>query len=330
MSRLDALVDNKIVQNLFIWFCLFLIFTATIQSDNRLLSGVVGILLFAPSIYIQNLMILPLFNKKMGLFVLFSVLNATAFTFVSTFLLGKLLGEESYEWGMFLNFLGAQVLALIFGMAIKMARDNYSKRHRDKEAELQLLKGQLNPHFLFNTLNNLYGLSVVKSDKLPNLMLKLSDLLRYSLYDTKESVVSLEKEIQYIENYVALERIRLSDTTDIDFRVSGEVGSKSIAPMLLIIFLENAFKHLGSPKNERSSVEVDLKVADNTLYFLCSNTIDPVKPIEREQKNGIKNHTGGIGLRNAKKRLSLIYPERHKLAITEKNNCHKVQLTLNL
>ena len=216
MRKLDTIIDNKIVQNLFVWFFFFLILLTTIQSEDKVASALYAILLLAPTIYINNLFILPFFKKNRFTFIVLFLVNAIVFTAIAVFFIKKGL-EEPFRWEMFLNFFGIMILALVFAISIKLTRDSFARRQQVKEAELKLLKAQLNPHFLFNTLNNLYGLSVVKSDKLPSLMLKLSDLLRYSLYETKEVLVPLKKEIQYLENYISLEKIRLEDTTNISF-----------------------------------------------------------------------------------------------------------------
>nr|WP_245545651.1 sensor histidine kinase [Gillisia limnaea] len=200
------------------------------------------------------------------------------------------------------------------------------RRQQEKEAELKLLKAQLNPHFLFNTLNNLYGLSVMKSDKLPGLMLKLSDLLRYSLYETKETLVPLEKEIQYLENYISLEKIRLEDTTAIQFTKTGNLSSQKIAPMLFIVFVENAFKYLGVSVEEKSRVVVSIKEVNDRLIFKCENTKYKMGAAIENLEKG-KN---GIGLMNAKKRLTLMYPERHSLLITENDKTYNIELAIDL
>ncbi|MFK7814450.1 MAG: sensor histidine kinase [Maribacter sp.] len=218
-------------------------------------------------------------------------------------------------------------MALIFALAIKLARDSFIRRQQEKDAELKLLKGQLNPHFLFNTLNNLYGLSVTKSDKLPNLMLKLSDLLRYSLYETKETLVPLDKEIKYLENYISLEKIRLEDQMEIEFTKTGMFTEKKIAPMLLIVFVENAFKHLGIGKDgNSSSVRVNLELTENHLLFQCSNSIDPTSP----EGNSLEKGKSGIGLQNANKRLALMYPDNYELIINREENKYQVELKLDL
>ncbi|CAL2104996.1 Two-component system sensor histidine kinase [Tenacibaculum sp. 190524A02b] len=323
MSKIDSLVDNKLAQNIFIWSCFFIIFMLTIQGHNRIVSGAIGVLLFAPTVYVQNLLILPYLRKNKVLFILFTIINILLFTLISTFFLSSIMSQESYDWKFFYNFLGVEVLAILFGLALKVARDSFSRRQEEKEAELKLLKGQLNPHFLFNTLNNLYGLSVVKSDKLPELMLKLSDLLRYSLYETREVLVPLKKEVEYLENYISLEKIRLEEQTVISFVKEGNLEDKKIAPMLLIVFVENTFKHLGSI-NDKSNVEIKLKITSNTLEFLCTNTYDEIK-----SKNNLEKEKSGIGLQNVKKRLELIYPNRYKLKIRKKNNEFIVELKLN-
>ena len=325
MTKLDTWIDNKVVQNLFIWFCFFLILMGTIQSDNRFLTTGAIVLILAPTVYINNLFILPFFNKNRWRFLLLFILNALAFTGVTVFILVSVLDLE-FRGSMLLNFFGILILALTFGSAIKISRDSFVRRQEEKTAELKLLKAQLNPHFLFNTLNNLYGLSVAKSDKLPNLMLKLSDLLRYSLYDTKETYVALEKEIQYLENYMSLEKIRLEETAEISFVKKGDLGSKKIAPMLFIVFVENAFKHLGASKEEKSRVAVEIEGTANKLTLKCENTIDGVGTAG----NNLESGKSGIGLKNAKKRLALLYPEKHQLTIVENDTTYSVTLILEL
>ncbi|GGI57481.1 sensor histidine kinase [Winogradskyella haliclonae] len=325
MSKLDTWIDNKVVQNIFIWFILLLILIVTIQAEQRILVAIFIILLLAPTIYINNLLILPYLRKKLPLFIGLFLLNTVVFTVISVLIIKTVLGQ-SLQLLMFINFFGILFLALAFASALKIARDSFTRRQQEKEAELKLLKGQLNPHFLFNTLNNLYGLSVVKSDKLPDLMLKLSDLLRYSLYDTKETYVSLEKEIQYLENYMSLEKIRLEDSTEIHFIKSGDTASKKIAPMLFIVFIENAFKHLGVSKDKKSSVSVLIESLNNQLIFKSRNSIDAVGV----NHNSMETTNNGIGLKNAKKRLALLYPDKHQLIITKNDNSYDVSLTLDL
>lgn len=321
MANFEKLIDNKLLQNLFVWLCLFIILSVSTQGGNSVLVSIYIILFLAPVVYINNLYILPILKKHKGLFFFLFFTNAILFSVIAVFLINYFSGDE-FEIKKLINFTGIMVLSISFGIAIKLARDSFTRRQQEKEAQLKLLKAQLNPHFLFNTLNNLYGLSVVKSDKLPSLMLKLSDLLRYSLYETKETLVSLEKELKYLENYVSLEKIRLEEKTTISFTKSGAISSKKIAPMLLIVFVENAFKHLSTENND-SSVQININVTDDKMMFTCTNTIDKMLPIKNMEKG-----KSGIGLYNVKKRLQLMYPEKHELSITKENNIYMVELTL--
>jgi LytS/YehU family sensor histidine kinase len=324
MAKLDALIDNKIVQNLFIWFCLFIILLGAIQSENRILSSLFVVSLLAPAIYINNLIVLPFFNKNWFRFSISFILNSL---FFASILLYVLLNntEREFSFVMFLNAYGIIILAIAFGTAVKISRDSFVRRQEEKNAELKLLKAQLNPHFLFNTLNNLYGLAVIKSDKLPDLMLKLSELLRYSLYNTKEVFVDLRREVQYIENYIALEKIRLEEQVEIQTHISGDLRQLRIPPMLLIVFVENAFKHLAILDNKKSLVKIEIELNKTELFFSCLNTVDTMT-----KKNSKESDKSGIGLKNVKKRLALLYPERHKLMISASEFVYRVELKINL
>ncbi|WP_109301056.1 sensor histidine kinase [Aquimarina sp. AU474] len=325
MSKLDSWIDNKLIQNISIWIFVLLIFTMVIQAENRLTTSLAIIAFMIPPIYISNLRVLPLFfkNKPTKGIILFC-LNAATFTFLGVLLLSNFF--KNFKWGMVLNVFGGIILILLFGTALKLARDSFIRRQEEKNAELKLLKAQLNPHFLFNTLNNLYGLSVVKSNKLPDLMLKLSDLLRYSLYETKETFVPLEKEITYLENYISLERIRLEDQTDIQFVKKGNLSSKNIAPMLFIVFVENAFKHLSNSEDKKGRVFVSIQEENEKLIFKCENTIDNINVSEENMEKG----KSGIGLKNAKKRLDLMYSAKHSLHIDKSDLLYSVELILDL
>ncbi|CAL2060407.1 sensor histidine kinase [Tenacibaculum sp. 190524A05c] len=325
MSKLDTLIDNKLVQNIFVWFILFIILIGGIQSENRIQTALYAILFLLPTIYITNYFVLPYFQKRKTIFFILFILSGTLFTLLPVYVISKAINQP-LDVKMFLNLFGFILLAMIFGMTIRIARDSFKRRQEVKEAELKLLKGQLNPHFLFNTLNNLYGLSVVKSDKLPNLMLKLSDLLRYSLYETRESFVSLQKEMSYLENYISLEKLRLEEQADISFSISGIRNDKKLAPMLLIVFVENAFKHLAPTEGEKSTVNIDIHIAENELVFKCENSFD----IHSDKGENLEKGKSGIGLVNVKKRLDLIYPEAHSLKIGKTNGVFSVDLKLSI
>lgn len=216
-----------------------------------------------------------------------------------------------------------------FAAAIKLAKVWYLKQQayqqveREKlQAELQLLKSQIHPHFLFNTLNNLYALTLRKSDRSSAVVLKLSELLSYMLYDCNASEVALEKEIKFMRNYIGLEQLRYGDRLDMSVNISGHDEHTRIAPLLLIPFLENAFKHGTSEQLEQAWMHVDLAVHDTTLKFKVINS--------REVTQHDETYVGGIGLQNVKKRLQLLYANRHDLRITAEDETFMIILTLEL
>lgn len=193
------------------------------------------------------------------------------------------------------------------------------------EAELNFLKGQIHPHFLFNTLNNLYSLTLKKSDRAPEVVLKLSELMDYMLYNTSEATVPLDKEINYLSNYIMLEKIRYGDRLDTSFNVWGDISSHQITPLLLLPFVENSFKHGVSSEIEGVWVTIDLKVKDGILSMKVENSKS------REPFFQVRSdHTAGIGLKNVKRRLELLYPGAYKLDIVDEETSYLVDLKLAL
>ncbi len=189
------------------------------------------------------------------------------------------------------------------------------------ESELKFLKMQINPHFLFNSLNNIYALSMTNSEKTPESIHSLSEMLRYVIYDCERPKVPIEKEIHYIENFIELFKLRSSKKFNISFNNLLENTAIEVAPMLFIIFIENAFKHSGIEKGGDSFVTITLTSSDNHIYFLVENSLP------KEKINKDKN--SGIGLVNAKKRLEIYYPNKHNLEIAA-NGTYSVNLTLNI
>ena len=198
-----------------------------------------------------------------------------------------------------------------------------TQEHR--ESELQLLRSQLSPHFLFNVLNSLYGLSLAEDKKVPLLLLKLSDLLRYSIYDTKPDFVPLTNELEYIDNYIELEKIRIGDKLSLDLNIQKtNIESTVIAPMLLIIFIENAFKHSKNTLLPKIQIKVDLQVTDNDLLFTVKNSYS-------DDKDGLKSDDeSGIGLAVTLKRLNLLYPGKYSLENSKENNYYQIKLQLRI
>lgn len=199
-------------------------------------------------------------------------------------------------------------------------RDWIRAQQEKTTAELQLLKAQVHPHFLFNTLNNIYSFSLDNSPKTPGLILKLSSLLSYMLYDCKTDEVRLEKEIDIMKNYIDLERERYGNKIEISWSVEGEIKDKLIAPLLLLPFLENAFKHGVSEQIEKPWLGVDISVQQGTLRCKIANSKNEYVP-ESDK---------GIGIDNVKKRLAFIYPGKHELKINDEGSFFVVSMMLVL
>ncbi|MGQ8336336.1 sensor histidine kinase [Sunxiuqinia sp. A32] len=192
-----------------------------------------------------------------------------------------------------------------------------------KEAELKLLRAQIHPHFLFNTLNNLYGLTLEKSDLAPELVLKLSDLMDYILYECNAPKVGLSSELEHFKNYIEIEKIRYAQKLKIHFNIEGDPNQLEIAPMLLLAFFENAFKHGVSKSIKNPFVLINIQIHENNFHLSIVNTRTP------DLKNE-EDYTQGIGLKNVQKRLQLIYPDRYRLDIKPETNKFEVDLQISL
>lgn len=189
-----------------------------------------------------------------------------------------------------------------------------------REVELDLLKSQVNPHFLYNTLNNLYGLSLGASDALPDMILALSSLMRYLTHHAHQKTVLLSQEAEFLKHYVDLECMRMVNPEKVSFEVHGDLFGVRIPPLLLIPFVENAFKH-GCRKGEDALVQVCLRFAQGRLVFSVKNAVNPVREIRKSQASG-------TGLDNVQRRLELLYPNRHILEIQSMKGEFQVRLEL--
>ena len=185
------------------------------------------------------------------------------------------------------------------------------------KTELSLLRAQINPHFFFNTLNNLYALTIKNSKQAPEVILKLSDMMRYTIYEGEKESVKLADEIEYLQNYIELHKIRYKKTVEITFNHIIDT-SLTVAPLLYIILLENAFKHGIDSLSENAFVKIDLFEEDNFIYFIIENNFDAKE----------KNESSGIGLKNLKKRLSLVYKNNHELKTNITKNTYKTTLKI--
>ena len=192
-----------------------------------------------------------------------------------------------------------------------------------KESELQFLKSQINPHFLFNNINNLYSYAIENSPKTPDFILSLSSILRYMLYECKAKYVPLSKELEHLEDFIALHEIQIEGRGTVEYSSKNLSSDYQIAPLILFVFVENAFKHSASSQTKSIAITIDVSVDEaGKLNFMFRNNY--------QYQSNLESLTHGIGLENVKKRLRLIYPNLHELKITQNNNLYEVMLTIDL
>lgn len=216
------------------------------------------------------------------------------------------------------------LLTILFSMAIDITRrwrlteQRAIRAETDKvNAELRFLKAQINPHFLFNTLNNIYTLSLTRNEHTPEMILKLSNIMRYVTDEVKQDFVALESELQCISDYIDLQKLRMSKKNELHFSVTGDAGNHGIAPLILMTFVENLFKY-GLSNHDQTRLVIAITITENRIHLLTEN---PVPQAARQERDG-------IGINNTKERLQHLYAGRHELLISENNGIFKVELSL--
>lgn len=222
----------------------------------------------------------------------------------------------------FINALKAINMVMWFGLVIKLFKLWYERKQAALQAELSALKSQVHPHFLFNTLNNLYALTLNNSPRSPQVVMGLSEMLRYMLYECNADSVPLAKEILMLQQFIDLEKLRYEDRLDLSFNISGDTGQKLIAPLLMLPLVENAFKHGTGESMGDAWINININIAGDNLQLKISNS----KP----EIDIAKKHEGHIGLENLKKRLNLLYPAAHKLKILDDEDAFLVILEVKL
>lgn len=236
--------------------------------------------------------------------------------------------ELSYWWRITdFHYFARNIIWFLFPAVILMAVQYYrhqkealALREQKRTAELDALKNQLNPHFLFNTLNNLYALALKKSDQTPEVIAKLSEILDYILYRCNENFVSLTNEVTLLNNYISLEKVRYGKRVEVNFDHHVTSDAK-IAPLLLLTFLENAFKHGVSQEINVAKINIELNADDKEVLFSIENST-PLHQTKKEDRNA-------IGLQNINKQLTLLYPHRYHLVAQEENGTYKANLKLS-
>lgn len=293
--------------------------------------------LLAAFYYINSLVLIPglLLTGKIRVYSLMILLFIVAIAVLNLLLSQILDGLMDHEMHhpSFLRRLFFPVFPSFFvfaiSTAVKITNEWFITERQKKEmeneklnSELAFLKSQVNPHFLFNILNNICSLARKKSDETENSIIKLSQIMRYMLYESKDETVSLEREINYLKSYIELQRLRISEKVLLSFNIVGDPGRYHIGPMLLIPFVENAFKH-GISYIEDSRIDILLEMEGDCIRFSVSNNI------AKKKDENIPDESG-IGLKNVLRRLELLYPGKHTISIREENNRYFVDLKICL
>jgi hypothetical protein len=273
-----------------------------------------------------------LYKKKYWQFFIAFLLIVATVIFIEEAILEKIFYPDTRGTrflGVFYNLVSTlPTLFILTGFkfawdALKKQQEVQELKITARESELQFLKSQINPHFLFNNMNNLYAHAVEQSPKTPEIILELSNVLRYMLYECKARFVPLTKEIEQLDNYISLSRLQIEGRGEVQYNTPQVSGNYHIAPLILMVFVENAFKHSASSQTEDIMIKIDLSInASGTLKFECRNTF--------LEETNTQNLDKGIGLRNVQKRLDLIYPNSHNLTINGNAGWYQVFLTIDL
>ncbi len=295
---------------------------------------VVFFLNYVVAAFLINYILLPrfLYRKKHFQFFALVMVVFTGVIFIEELILEPIYfpDDRAQSFGGVMFTLSQVMPVIVILSGFKFAWDALGKQREVdelkatiKESELQFLKSQINPHFLFNNLNNLYSYAIEKSPKTPTIILELSSVLRYMLYECKEKYVTLSKELKQLENFTRLSELQIEERGAVNFKTENIQLGYQIAPLILIVFIENAFKHSQASQSENIIIDIEIKIAgEGRLEFICKNNFQPTA--------NTKKLTQGIGLENVKKRLQLLYPSAHELNILEKENQYEVRLSMQL
>ncbi len=326
--------SKEVIFQLLLHIVLFLFFSFDRNQPQIQEFKVVAFLNYALGALVINYVLLPHFfyRKKYLLFFFYVALMVAVIIAVEELVLERIYYPDTrgkHFPGVVYSLLDVMPIITILA-GFKFAWDASIKqreveqlRTSVKESELQFLKSQINPHFLFNNLNNLYSYAIDNSPKTPSIILELSSVLRYMLYDCKEDFVALPKELEHLKNFTLLNELQIEERGTVTFQTKDIGTGYRIAPLILTVFVENAFKHSTASQSEDIAIDIGIDVTDRgSLLFECVNSFRPITNTDE------LSH--GIGLENVKKRLELIYPNAHQLSISETDTLYSVKLEIQL
>ncbi len=335
-SFLEILQKRELLVHLTFWvFYLFFPYVKSITSgytyifSNELINLVFGMAIF----YVTYLLILPSKKKIVNsilLVVLFVALGYANLKLHNAILKGK---HEEPFWYYGLGYFSTYMVLVLFSYVLYAVKKGYEQQQiieraniEKQQAKLSSLKAQINPHFLFNTLNMIYSSALKKEDKTSEMILKLSDNFRYLLQRGQENAVSIQEDIVHVRDYVSLQKERLAHKIQVNFSTDIDDENQVIAPLIFLPFIENAFKYVSSIKGSQHPIRISVNLKGKKLTFECEN------PFSANSKNhmDVNWQESGIGIENTKKRLDYFYKENYKLDITKEGNIFKVMLQIQL
>ncbi len=316
-----------------VWYFFYIITYSTgILEKTQFIQNLYLLPVRMAATYLLIYWILPKFllKRRYILFSILSVLHAIIFGLAIWYVLNLITGFPFRETLPFIRPLVLNYQIPATAAAIYMFKRWYliqqytlNLEKEKLESELNFLKSQIHPHFLFNTLNNLYALTLKKSDKAPDMVIQLSNLLEYSLYSGKKTEVDLVEELKLLRGYIDLERLRFGDRLKIILEIPDKLNGLLIAPLMLLPFVENSFKHGASNDLKAPFIDLKIELNENMLLFKIINSYN-------SESGKFESYKERIGLQNVKRRLELLYPSRHQLEIVQTNNTFTVNLTMEL
>ena len=335
----------RIIQHLAFWVLSFFVFLYLFKTGAKpekidYVYTILFQLTLLPAVYINIELLLPtLGNRKRILFYLLSLITIIILFAWINYNFFDIWSAKVFPDYFFISYFTFREIVLFFivyiiiTMLLKLSKSWFlvswlQKELLEKEkqktvVELKALKAQINPHFFFNTLNSIYSMALDKDDRLPGTVLQLSDLMRYFLYVSRDNFILLEKDLTVVKEYIALQKLRSNPQLDIETKISGEISDQQIAPLLLITFLENAFKHGAKGSSGNTFIKLDIKVEKNKLNFTLENNKGIIDKVNTGDHNG-------LGLENVKRQLELLYPGKHLLNIKDEQDRFVVALQLSL
>lgn len=343
--NISNIIKLRILQHTLFWsislYLLMLHFQASseLSTTDFIYTGVFSIFIFT-SVYFNLSFLIPrFFNKgRYGLYLAFLTISIGVICYLQIFLFDHLIEWMfpfyyiiSYfdYWQTLRYFIIFVGITTLFHLSktwflFRESEAKLVKVQKEKvEAELIALKNQINPHFLFNSLNSIYSLVLKKSENAPEALIKLSDSMRYVIYESDKEKVEVTRDLEFISNYIELQKLRISEKDRLTFTIEGETGSKKIAPLLFIPIVENCFKHGIKGETESSFVEILFELTSNSILLKTRNNIGTIDRIE-------DSSSGGTGLLNLRQQLKLLYSNKHQLKINQSDDIYEVSLNIEL